>query len=47
MFTLGTEMFAQGGLYMNAYVTESGNEEGSEATFTNISIFESYDMKIL
>ena len=47
--TLGSEMFAQGGLFMeqNAYVQEGRNERGREATHTSILIFDSYDMKTL
>jgi len=48
-YTLGTKMFAQGGVFMkqNAYVPEGRNEEGRRATPTRISIFYSCDMKTL
>ena len=48
--TLGTEIFAQGGLFMkyNAYVPEGRNEGGSRATTpASILIFDYYEMETL
>jgi hypothetical protein len=47
--TLGTEIFAPGGLFFNqnAYVPESRNERGRVATFTSFLIFDSNDMESL
>ena len=43
------QMFWQFGLFMilHAYVPEGENERGRGATSTSISIFDSYDIKIL
>ena len=48
-YTLGTEMFALGGLFMkyNAYILEGGNKGGRGGTPTSISILGFYDMKTL
>ena len=49
LLILGSEMFAQGGLFMElkAYVPEGGNEGWRAATPTSISIFDSHDILTL